>query len=115
LSRLLLFTGEGWDLEHARSIVDIHATIDTLITGMEKGAMAQHDGQPEYHFPGALAKMTPRLRAFGEYHKIKRSALQTNSSEQSLDKDPVTASEDAIQDIMFPLPHGLSWRILRPP
>lgn len=114
-SKLLLFTGEGWGLEYARSIINLYTAIDTLIAGIEKEAMTQHDGQPEYRFPDALTKMIPRLRAFGEHHRTRRSALRNNSSEPSLGKDPTAPSEDAINDMMFPLPHDLSWRFFRPP
>lgn len=114
-SKLLLFAGEGWDLEYARSTVDLHAAVDTLIAGIEEEIMAPHDGQLAFRFPDALAKMTPRLRAFGENHRKRRSALRTKSSEQSLDKDSAAASGDDVQDIMCPLPHGLSWRFFQPP
>ncbi|KAL2826447.1 hypothetical protein BDW59DRAFT_65165 [Aspergillus cavernicola] len=115
LSNLLLFSGEGWDPEYARSKIDIPNVLTMLIIKIENAAETSRHEQPPYRFPEAFVGLVPRLRAIGENHEARRAAaLQDKPGGSASDDDSGSATQDVTQDMMFQLPHGFSWRFLQP-
>ncbi|KAL3495919.1 hypothetical protein BJX62DRAFT_232806 [Aspergillus germanicus] len=108
LSNLLLFAGEGWDREHVQNVLDLQNIIETSIAKIEDSSRTRH--QHPYQFPEALVRLVPRLRAIDEAH-MARLATQMGTELHGHQREG-SATDDA-RDIMFPLPHGFSWRFLQ--
>jgi hypothetical protein len=108
LSNLLLFAGEGWDREHVQSVLDLQDMIETSIAKIEDSSRSCH--QHPYQFPEALVRLVPRLRAIDEAHRARLATQMGTELHGHQRKD--SATDDA-RDIMFPLPHGFSWRFLQ--
>ncbi|KAL4778739.1 hypothetical protein BJX76DRAFT_352376 [Aspergillus varians] len=112
LSSLLLFSDEGWDLEYAREIIDLPATIGTFINKLEEAAGTFDTEQPPNNSSKSLSRIIPRLLAFEELHNAKSDARKRHTSKTPSCNIPDTAEDP--RDVMFPLPHDFSWRFLRP-
>ncbi|KAL2797010.1 hypothetical protein BJX66DRAFT_349254 [Aspergillus keveii] len=108
LSNLLLFAGEGWDREHVQSVLDLQDIIETSIAKIEDSSRNRH--QHPYQFPEALVRLVPRLRSIVEAHK---ATLGTQMGTESNGHQREDSATDDARDIMFPLPHGFSWRFLQ--
>ncbi|KAL2844593.1 hypothetical protein BJY01DRAFT_186522 [Aspergillus pseudoustus] len=111
LSNLLLFTSEGWHSEHVRSAVDFEGVINAFVAKIENAPGGGH-GQYLYQFPEAFLKIIPRLRAIVEAHRARRAA-RTDTASQRYTGEAPDSSDDDHRDLMFPLPHGFSWRFLQ--
>jgi hypothetical protein len=108
LSNLLLFAGEGWHREHVQSVLDLQAIIETSIAEIEDSSRNRH--QHPYQFPEALVRLVPRLRSIVEAHK---ATLGTQMGTEPNGHHREDSAIDDARDIMFPLPHGFSWRFLQ--
>ncbi|KAL3449829.1 hypothetical protein BJX65DRAFT_32063 [Aspergillus insuetus] len=108
LSNLLLFAGEGWDREHVQSVLDLQDIIEASIAKIEDSSRNRH--QNLYQFPEALVRLVPRLRAFDEAY---RARLATPIGTELHGHQCEDSATDDARDIMFPLPHGFSWRFLQ--
>ncbi|KAL2812596.1 hypothetical protein BJX63DRAFT_432493 [Aspergillus granulosus] len=111
LSNLLLFTGERWDTGYGRSTLDLGGVIDTIVAQIDDASRNRH-GQHLYQFPATLVKIIPRLRAIEEAHTAKRAAQIETTIQRHARVGPDPADDDP-RDLMFPLPHGFSWRFLQ--
>ncbi|KAJ0416504.1 hypothetical protein BJY00DRAFT_316753 [Aspergillus carlsbadensis] len=109
LSDLLLFTGEEWDREYARSILDLEGIIDTFIAKIEDFSRNPH--QQSSQFPEALVRLVPQIRAIEEAYRARFTAQMGAVLQEDRREVSDSAADDA-RDIMFPLPHGFSWRFL---
>ncbi|KAL2851730.1 hypothetical protein BJX68DRAFT_265978 [Aspergillus pseudodeflectus] len=110
LSNLLLFAGEGWDRDHVRNTLHLEGIIETFIAKIED--LSRNNHQHSYQFPEALLRLVTRLRAIGEAYRA-RVAAQMGTEPPRHHSEVSEPVADEARDIMFPLPHGFSWRFLQ--
>ncbi|PTU21624.1 hypothetical protein P175DRAFT_0193252 [Aspergillus ochraceoroseus IBT 24754] len=120
LSRILLFPGETWDHEYARSVIDFPAATG-IITGKVKTAVQDlRLEQPLSRIPDQLAGVLLRVRGLEELHAarhaacVNRSAPSGDARMVSDERTPTVSRSRAVpvQELSFQLPHDLSWRLL---
>ncbi|KAL2864769.1 uncharacterized protein BJX67DRAFT_360252 [Aspergillus lucknowensis] len=113
LSKLLLFSGEGWDLQYFGNVPDLESVVGTFISRIEKSSTSRHEKQ-SFRFPEAFVRLTPHLRAIEDFHKARRAAQADRRTEVQPFESSDSVAQDDARDAMFQLPHGFSWRFLRP-
>ncbi|KAK9233890.1 hypothetical protein V1525DRAFT_414898 [Lipomyces kononenkoae] len=107
LSKLLVFTGENWDQEYVRSIIDFPVVTNTLVSRIQKAVEVSHLEQPPYRVPEMFVRLIPRVHVFEEIHEARRAALMERGGDIASDDISLTAAGDFIPDMIFPLPDDL--------
>ncbi|KAL3461550.1 hypothetical protein BJX64DRAFT_153043 [Aspergillus heterothallicus] len=111
-SSLMLSTSEGWDSKIVESMLDLEDVIDNFIAKIENSLTSPHEqriSQP----PQALTRLITRLRAIQEDQSTKLAG-HMNKLAAAHPRKGVNTTDDDTRDLMFPLPHGFSWRFLQP-
>ncbi|KAK9369480.1 hypothetical protein V1509DRAFT_619548 [Lipomyces kononenkoae] len=107
LSRLLVFTGENWDREYVRSIIDFPVVTNTLITRIQNSVESSLLEQQPYRVPEIFASLISRVHVFEEIHEARRTALMERGDSIAADDIALTAAGDFIPDMIFPMPEDL--------
>jgi hypothetical protein len=77
LSRLLLYSGDNWDREYARSIIDFPTAIEISVGKLEEVVKCYGNASLPYKIPAAYARVVPRVTIMREIHELRRTALES--------------------------------------